>query len=491
MSFMKHIALAGVLISLATAGSVHRRAAIDGCLANFSVPVDTKGSSTWNADIKPFNPRLTYTPVAVAVPTTIAQIQAAVNCGRLSGVKVTAKSGGHSYASFGLGGEDGHLMIELDRMFNVTVNSTTNIAIVQPGARLGHVTNQLYSQGGRAISAGTCPGVGVSGHSLHGGYGMSSHKYGLATDWIVGMTVVLANGTIVHTSATEKPDLFWALRGAGSNFGIVAQYEFNTFAAPSQVTYFNMNFRWNTTTAPGNLAALENYTKTFMPADLTMRAFVSSGSSYFEGMFFGNATGLRAALQPLQDKTGLVLASTTTTTFLNAFSHYANAATDPTTPYSFQQTFYSKSLMLKGLNGTAAKNFVNYWYNVGPTNRRGWWFQLDLHGGAFSGVTNGDHSLSSYAHRDKLYLIQFYDQVYSGSYPSDGYPFLDNFVSNTTASLAASDWGMYINYADNRLSQTAAQNAYYGSSLPRLQKLKYAYDSGLTYTNPQGILPVA
>jgi FAD/FMN-containing dehydrogenase len=167
---------------------------------------------------------------------------------------------------------------------------------------------------------------------------MSSHKYGLATDWIVGMTAVLANGTVIHCSATENNDLFWAFRGAGSNFGIVVSYDFATFAAPSQVTYFSMPFKWNTTTAPGNLAALESYTKSTMPANLTMRAFCSNSQSYFEGMFFGNTNGLTAALQPLQSTTGLVLQSSTTTTWLNAFSHYANAATDPTVPYSFVST---------------------------------------------------------------------------------------------------------------------------------------------------------
>jgi hypothetical protein len=163
---------------------------------------------------------------------------------------------------------------------------------------------------------------------------MSSHKYGLATDWIVGMTTVLANGTIARCSAKENPDLFWALRGAGSNFGIVASYEFATFAAPTQVTYFNMPARWNATTAPGYLTAVENYTKTVMPADLTMRMSGSSYQNSFEGMFFGDVAGLKAALKPLQDKTGLVLQTAVNTTWLKAFEHYANANTDPTTPYS-------------------------------------------------------------------------------------------------------------------------------------------------------------
>jgi len=228
---------------------------------------------------------------------------------------------------------------------------------------------------------------------------MSSHKYGLATDWIVGMTVVLANGTIARCSATENPNLFWALRGSGSNYGVVASYDFNTFAAPSQVTYFNMPAKWNTTTAPGYLAAVENYTKAVMPANLTMRMYGGSYQHYFEGLFYGDVAGLKAALKPLQDKIpGLAIQSAVNTTWLKGFEHYANANTDPTTPYSMvsisdddgvehtltfqpqQETFYAKSLTLKGLNGTSARNFVDYWYNTAPKNTRSWWFQLDLHG---------------------------------------------------------------------------------------------------------------
>jgi FAD/FMN-containing dehydrogenase len=138
--------------------SIERRAAIDTCLSAAKVPTDVKTASNWTQDASPFNARLPYTPAAIAVPTTIPQIQAAVNCARTSGVKATAKCGGHSYASLGLGGEDGHLVIELDLMYNVTLDKTTNISTVQPGARLGHVANSLWSQGQRAISAGTCPG---------------------------------------------------------------------------------------------------------------------------------------------------------------------------------------------------------------------------------------------------------------------------------------------------------------------------------------------
>ena len=167
MAVFNIILLLCLVAVFGNASILHRRAAIDDFLSKAAVPANKIGSSTWTADIKPFNSRLPFTPAAVAVPTTIPQIQAAINCGRASGLKVSAKSGGHSYSSSGLGGENGHLVIQLDRMFNVTLNKTTNVATVQPGARLGHVANELVKQGNRAISAGTCPGSVVA--SIHRG----------------------------------------------------------------------------------------------------------------------------------------------------------------------------------------------------------------------------------------------------------------------------------------------------------------------------------
>jgi hypothetical protein len=156
-----------------------------------------------------------------------------------------------------------------------------------------------------------------------------------------------------------------------------------------------------------------------------------------------------------------------------------------------QENFYAKSLTLKSLNGTSLRNFVDYWYTSGPKNSRSWWFQLDLHGGANSAVTNGDFSMSSYAHRDKLYLIQFYDLSFFGAYPTNGFSFLDNWVSNVTAPLAKDDWGMYINYADSRLDQAAAGQSYYGKSLTKLQRLKAAFDPDNLFYYPQSVRPVA
>jgi FAD/FMN-containing dehydrogenase len=147
----------GLYAALASA-DLEKRAAIDDCLSAANVPTDARGSTAWEQDVAPFNTRLPFTPVAIVVPSTVAHVQAAVSCAAKVGVKVNAKSGGHSYASFGLGGENGHLVVELDRLNNVTVDNTTKVASIQAGARLGHVATALYQQGKRAFSHGTCPG---------------------------------------------------------------------------------------------------------------------------------------------------------------------------------------------------------------------------------------------------------------------------------------------------------------------------------------------
>lgn len=147
----------GLLAPHVRGSAIVSRADIEACLTSSGVPIDAKGSADWNRDAAPFNLRVPYTPVAVAVPTTIEHIQKSVLCAKTLGIKASAKSGGHSYASMGLGGEDGHLVVELDRMHNVTLGEG-NIAIAQPGVRLGHLATELATKYGRAIAHGTCPG---------------------------------------------------------------------------------------------------------------------------------------------------------------------------------------------------------------------------------------------------------------------------------------------------------------------------------------------
>jgi hypothetical protein len=128
------------------------------CLASSDVPQDYPGSSEFSQDVIPYNLRLNFTPVALAVPLTVPQVQAAVVCASQAGVKVNPKSGGHSYASHSLGGEDGHLVIDLKYFRDTTVDPISYEASIGPGARLGNVALALFNQSGRAMAHGICPG---------------------------------------------------------------------------------------------------------------------------------------------------------------------------------------------------------------------------------------------------------------------------------------------------------------------------------------------
>lgn len=99
----------------------------------------------------------------------------------------------------------------------------------------------IYDQGRRALPHGTCPGVGIGGHATHGGYGYDSRLWGLALDTIIALDVVLANGTEVHATETDYPDIFFAMRGAGESFGIATNFYLQTFPAPEFVLSFSAN----------------------------------------------------------------------------------------------------------------------------------------------------------------------------------------------------------------------------------------------------------
>ncbi|KAI1342298.1 Glucooligosaccharide oxidase [Xylariaceae sp. FL0016] len=490
---MRTAAVAIGLLGLAQGAALDRRAVLEDCLSQAKTSIDAVGSKDWDLDTRPFNERLAYKPEVVAVPTTAAQIQSAIACGKKLGYKVTPKGGGHSYASYGLGGEDGHLVIQLDRMFAVKLDDKTGKATVEAGARLGHVAAELYAQGKRAISHGTCPGVGISGHALHGGYGLSSHTHGLALDWVEGMNIALANGSLVHASATENSDLFWGMLGAGSNFGVVTSFEMNTFAPPANLTWFVVNLPLKKDKAVAALEAIEDFTMNDMPAELNMRVFGTSRMTQLEGNFFGSKADLETTLAPLLNKTGGSLVQATETDWLGSLQHFATMSLNQTHPHNEQENFYSKSLELKGLSGDSAKNFVDYWFSHAKNDTKSgfWYFQLDLQGGKNSAVWKADQKLSSYAHRDKLYILQFFLRGTSDAIPQTGFDLVDKWTSTVTAPLKAEEWGMYINYPDITLNRTTAQQMYYAQNLPKLQELRTEFDPAELFYYPMAITPAS
>ena len=155
------------------------------------------------------------------------------------------------------------------------------------------------------------------------------------------------------------------------------------------------------------------------------------------------------------------------------------------------ETFYSSSLYTNALNDTQLGAFVNYWFKYGKTNKRDWYVQIDIHGGKNSAVAKPAVDSTAYAHRDYLFMYLFYDRVDKGIFPASGFGHIQNFVSNITETMPATEWGRYINYPDPNLDQKTAQANYWSGHLPKLQQIKKAVDPMDLFHYPQGILPTA
>ena len=141
-------------------------------------------------------------------------VQVAVKCGANTQTPVVARSGGHSYAAYGVGGQDGSLVVDLSALKNITYANDHQQATVQTGNRLGDVAVNLWNNGQRALPHGTCPNVGSGGHTSYGGFGFLSRFGGLLLDRVVSAEVVLANGTVVTASKDSHADLFWVSRSS-------------------------------------------------------------------------------------------------------------------------------------------------------------------------------------------------------------------------------------------------------------------------------------
>jgi FAD/FMN-containing dehydrogenase len=162
-------------------------------------------------------------PDLVAICSTTADVVEAVKTARDRGLPVAVRGGGHSIG--GLSTIDGGMLIDLAPMNGVEVDPEGRLAKVQGGA-LWSDLDQATQQYGLATPGGVVSDTGVGGLTLGGGYGWLRRKYGLSSDNVLEAEVVCADGEIRTASASSHPDLYWAIRGGGGNFGIVTSFTF-------------------------------------------------------------------------------------------------------------------------------------------------------------------------------------------------------------------------------------------------------------------------
>lgn len=163
------------------------------------------------------------TPAAILTARDTADVRLAIRIAREHDVPLSMRGGGHSGA--GLAAANDGLMLDLSRLRDVRVDPARRLAWADPGATWGDY-DAATQRHGLASTGGIVSSTGVAGLTLGGGIGALRGLHGLAVDNLRGAEVVLADGSVVRADADHEPELFWALRGGGGNFGVVVRFEF-------------------------------------------------------------------------------------------------------------------------------------------------------------------------------------------------------------------------------------------------------------------------
>jgi len=197
--------------------SLHGR--FSGSIIEPDSPDYEQARTVWNAMVD-------KRPGLILTCTSTDDVVTAVNAAREFGLALSVRCGGHNVAGKAL--SEGGLAIDLGGLREVTVDAERHLAYAGGGCRLGDV-DAATGPLGMIVPAGIMSETGVAGLALGGGIGWFSRKHGLTCDNFAELEVVLASGEVVTASETEHPELFWALRGGGGNFGIVTRFTFRTY----------------------------------------------------------------------------------------------------------------------------------------------------------------------------------------------------------------------------------------------------------------------
>jgi hypothetical protein len=192
------------------------RASFRGELVRPGDPAYDEHRRVWNGSIDRY-------PALIARCSGVADVVAIVQFARDTGLEVAVRGGGHSFP--GLSVCDGGLVIDLGAMKGIRVDPERRTARVQAGVLWGELDRETQAFG-LATTGGIVTHTGVAGLTLGGGIGWLQRKLGLTIDRLLSAEVVTADGELLKASHTENPDLFWGLRGAGGNFGVVTEFEF-------------------------------------------------------------------------------------------------------------------------------------------------------------------------------------------------------------------------------------------------------------------------
>jgi FAD/FMN-containing dehydrogenase len=423
-------------------------------------------------------------PLVVLRAAGAADVRQAILWARKHGIRIRARSGGHSYAGYSTV-EDG-LVLDLSALDGIAVHKPTQSATVGAGALLMDVYARLAKAGG-TIPAGSCPTVGVGGLTLGGGIGFASRKFGTTADNVLAVTVVTADGRMLTCDRSRHADLYWACRGGGGgNFGVATSFRFRIHPV-SQASYFVLTWPW--ASMDDAVAAWQRFAPR-APDGLFSVCRLATGASQptvqVFGQFFGAEAALVTLLKPLRDVPDASLV-TGTSAYIDLMKRWAGCKT-----LTLDQCHPSPSGSLGRERFAAKSDYVSKRLPAAgvTTLRRGLEKRqghgggaaiLDSYGGAINRVSPG---ATAFVHRCELFSIQYYASSTDAASDASALAWLRGFRS---AMQPFTSGFAYQNYIDVDLADW--EHAYYGSNYPRLRRVKSKYDPDNVFRFRQSIRP--
>ncbi|PKK83234.1 MAG: FAD-linked oxidase [candidate division Zixibacteria bacterium HGW-Zixibacteria-1] len=198
-------------------------AAVEGLETAMRGELLRSGSEGYDEARTIWNAMVDKRPALIARCAGASDVRLAVSFAARYGLLTAVRGGGHNIAGNAVC--EGGFMIDLSQMRSVRIDPGARVAHVEPGATLGDFDREAQSFG-LATPVGINPTTGVAGLTLGGGFGWLSRKYGMTVDNLLAVDIVTADGELLRANEKENPDLFWAVRGGGGNFGVVTRFEF-------------------------------------------------------------------------------------------------------------------------------------------------------------------------------------------------------------------------------------------------------------------------
>jgi FAD/FMN-containing dehydrogenase len=413
-------------------------------------------------------------PALVTRPADAADVIRAVGFARDQGLELAIRSGGHSLGGYST--VENGLVLDLSLMRGMSIDAQRRVAWAQPGLTWGTYT-EMAQEHGLVTPAGDSPTVGLGGLTLGGGIGYLARKHGMTIDHLISAELVTADGRLIRASREERPDLFWALRGGGGNFGVVTAFQFKLQplngivggpivfpATPNLIrSYLQAAFE-----APEELTTI-TFVLPAPPLPFVPEEFVGKPVVVIAACYAGEVEAGLKAVEPLR-KLGKPVVD------LMGPMPYAGlyALAEAGSPYLPRAT---RSVFTDVLDASTREAMVEF---ASETPVMGGLVQIRPLGGAMARVPN---DATAFAHRDAKLMV-LAESAWSEPHEAEQ---ATARVERLYAGLRRHARGVYVNFLA-REGQARIREAYPNGTYERLAAIKRAYDPRNLFRGNQNII---